>query len=100
VRKLLLALPLLFGACANEGPPRTFANNDLELVVGNSARMACSCIFVMHRDEAYCDAWVKASPDIGRWSVDRVARTVEASSFIGFAATARWVDEKHGCILE
>lgn len=100
MKKLLFAVPLLLAACANEGPPRTFANNDLELAVGNSARMACSCMFVMEMPEAYCKAWVKASPDVARFSVDTKAKTVEASAFITFAATAKWVDEKHGCILE
>jgi hypothetical protein len=100
VRKLLFALPLLVAACANEGPPRTFANNDLELAVGNAARMSCSCLFVMEMPLAYCQAWVKASPDVARFSADMTAKTVEASSFIAFSAKARWVDEKHGCILE
>ena len=40
-------------SCANEnGAPRTFANSDLELAVGNGARMGCSCMFVMEMPEA------------------------------------------------
>ncbi len=86
--------------CEGAGPPRRFDNNDLELAVGNSARMACSCLWVMNRDEAYCRAWVKASPDVARFSFDANRKTVEASSFISWAATARYVDDKRGCILE
>ena len=101
MKKLLVLVPFLaLAGCANDGPPRTFDNNDLELAVGNAARMTCSCLFVMNMPEAYCRAWVKASPDVARWSADPQAKTVEASAFISFAAHARWVDEKHGCVLE
>lgn len=96
----LLAFALGLAGCASEGPPRTFANNDLELAVGNSARMGCSCMFVMERDEAYCRAWVKASPDVAKVSFDVQRKRVEASSFLSWAATAHWVDDQVGCILE
>lgn len=96
----LLALAALAG-CANEnGTPRTYDNNDLELAVGNSARMGCSCMFVMEMPEDYCRAWVRASPDVAKLSFDKVNKRVESSAFISWAATARFVDEKRGCILE
>ncbi len=96
----LLAFGLLAG-CANEnGDPRTYDNNDLELAVGNAARMGCSCMFVMEMDEAYCRAWVKASPDVAKVSFDVANKRVQSSAFISWAATARFVDEKKGCILE
>jgi hypothetical protein len=96
------ALTLLgFTGCADEnGSPRTYDNNDLELVVGNSARMGCTCMFVMEMDEAFCRAWVKASPDVAKVSFDRAAKKVEAAAFISWAATARFVDEKRGCVIE
>ncbi len=94
-----LSLSMLTG-CASEGPPKTYDNNDLELAVGNSARMACSCLFVMQMSETYCRAWVKASPDVARWSANTSAKTVEASAFVSWAATARYVDDKRGCLLE
>ncbi len=101
MRTLLWALPLaVLAGCASEGPPRTFPNSDLELAVGNAARMSCSCLFVMNMPESYCRAWVKASPDVARFSVDAKNKRVEASAFITWAAAAHWVDEKHGCILE
>ena len=91
----------LLAACANDnGTPRTFANSDLELAVGNSARMGCSCMFVMDMPEAYCRAWVKASPDVAKVSFDVANKRVESSAFVSWAATARVVDEKRGCILE
>jgi hypothetical protein len=102
MRTLLCVLAVgLLGACANDnGDPRTYDNNDVELAVGNSARMGCSCMFVMEMDEAYCRAWVKASPDVAKVSFDRVNKRVESSAFISWAATAHFVDEKRGCILE
>jgi hypothetical protein len=101
--KRFFALSLLVAlvGCANpDGDPRTYDNNDLELAVGNSARMGCSCMFVMEMDEAYCRAWVRASPDVAKLTFDRSSKRVESSAFISWAATARFVDEKRGCILE
>lgn len=101
MKRLALGLFLAVAAgCASEGPPRMYDNNDLELVVGNAARSTCSCIFVMEMSDEYCLAWTKASPDVARWSVDRSAKTVEASAFISWAAKARYVNSKIGCILE
>ncbi len=68
--------------------------------VGNGALMGCSCMFVMEMDEAYCRAWVKASPDVAKVAFDRANKRVESSAFISVAATAHFVDEKRGCVLE
>ena len=102
MRALAAASCLLFAsACAvSEGPELTYDNNDLELAAGNAARMSCSCLFVMKMPEAYCRAWVKASPDVARWSADTSTKRVEASAFISWAATARYVDDRRGCVLE
>ncbi len=99
---MALGAMLMFGlGCANEdGSPRTYANNDLELAVANSARMGCSCMFVMEMSETYCRAWVKASPDVAKLRFDVEGKRVESSAFISWAAAARYVDEKHGCVLE
>lgn len=96
----LVALGLVAGCANDNGTPRTFANSDLELVVGNAARMGCSCRFVMEMPEDYCRAWVRASPDVAKLSFDMVNKKVESAVFISWAATARFVDEKRGCILE
>ena len=98
---LCVLAALSLASCADEnGDPRTFDNNDLELAVGNSARMGCSCAFVMEMNDDYCRAWVKASPDVAKVNFDRVNKRVEASAFISWAATAHYVDDKRGCILE
>jgi hypothetical protein len=96
----LFALGALAGCANDNATPRTYDNSDLELAVGNSARMGCSCMFVMEMPEAYCRAWVKASPDVAKVSFDVANKRVESSAFVSWAATARYVDDKRGCILE
>ncbi len=102
-RLMGMALWLVMGlsSCASDDiNGRTYANNDLQLAVGNAAKMVCTCKFVMEMDDAFCAAWVKASPDVARYSYDAKARTVEASAFVSWAAHARYIDEKRGCVLE
>jgi hypothetical protein len=100
MKRLLLLLAFACGGCAAEGDTRTYDNNDLELVAGNAAKMACSCLYVMNRDETYCKAWVRASPSVARLAADPVKKTVEASAFIVWTAKARFIDERRGCLLE
>lgn len=101
MKRFVLFAALTLTACADpNGQPRTFANSDLQLAVGNGARMGCSCMFVMNMSEEYCRQWVKASPDVAKLTFDVANKQVEASSFISWAARARWVDAKHGCVLE
>jgi len=98
---LLTVAGLALGGCASDATePHTYANSDEQLATGNATKMTCSCLFVMNMDEAYCSEWVKARPAIVRFSVDRKAKTVEASTFIVWTARAHWVDEKRGCVLE
>jgi hypothetical protein len=100
MRALTVGLLLLAG-CANEnGSPRTYDNNDLELGVGNAARMGCSCRYVMGLTEAECRAWIKASPDIAFVRFDDVNRRVDASAFISWTGSAKLVDGRRGCVLE
>lgn len=104
--KLKLAVLSLFAltlsTCANPDaePFHTYAANDLMLAVGNSARMGCSCMFVMDMSEAYCRAWVKASPDVAKVTFDTVNKRVESTAFLSWGSVARFVDDKRGCILE
>lgn len=99
--RLALGAALLLMACASRTTdPQTYDNNDVELAVGNAARMTCSCLFVMRMDAAYCAAWVKASPSVARFKVDTQAKTVEASALLQWGATARFVDDRRGCLLD
>jgi len=98
---MLSAGVLALGGCAQDKTePHTYANSDEQLAVGNATKMSCSCLFVMNMDEAYCREWVKARPAIVRFSIDWKAKSVEASSFIVWAAKAHYVDDKRGCVLE
>jgi hypothetical protein len=85
-------------ACA--GGAREYSNNDLELAAGHAAHDLCSCLFVMNMPEAYCRAWVKASPDVARFSVDQANKTVEASALVLWGARAVYEGEHHGCSLQ
>jgi hypothetical protein len=99
-RMLLIASAVSLSECATNGPPRLYANNDLQLAAANAAKMVCSCVFVSEMPADYCQAWVKASPDVARYTVDSNLKTVEASAFISWTAKARFVDERRGCVLE
>jgi len=98
--RTVLLLLLVGAGCSNEKGSRTYDNNDLELSVGNSARMGCSCRYVMGLTEAECRAWIKASPDIAFVRFDDVNRRVDASAFISWTGTAKLVDARRGCVLE
>ncbi|MCC6338055.1 MAG: hypothetical protein IT380_29185 [Myxococcales bacterium] len=100
MRALFVVAALGLAGCASEGPPRLYDQNDMELAAANGARMGCSCLFVMERDEEYCRAWVKASPNVAKLRFDSARKRVEASVFISFAATAHYVDDQVGCVLE
>jgi hypothetical protein len=101
MKRLFLVGSLLLAHCAaDDAKLRTYDNNDLELVVGNAAKMSCTCRFVMQMNEAYCRDWVRATPNIARFNVDTERKAVEASAFISWTARARFIDEKRGCVLE
>ena len=100
-RLLMLSLLGVAGACAQpDADPRLFDNNDVELAVGNTARMGCSCLWVMNMNEQYCRAWVKASPDVAKMNIDWAGKRVESSAFLSTSAVAHYVDDKRGCVLE
>ena len=58
----LLGLALLGAGSCGEG----YDNNDAELAVRQKAKETCSCLFVMKRDEAFCRAWTKVTPDVAK----------------------------------
>ena len=95
--KLVVAAAVL--ACAGGGS-REYANNDLELAANHAAHDLCSCLFVMNMPEDYCRAWVRASPDVARFSIDQEKKTVEASALILWGGRARYEGAHHGCTLE
>lgn len=96
---LLGALLPALSAC-ERGGRRVYDNNDLELVTSYTAKDACSCLFVMEQDEAYCRAWVQASPSVARLTIDPEKKVVETSALLLWGARARYVDARAGCVLE
>jgi hypothetical protein len=77
-----------------------YRNSDPSLAAAYRAKEACSCRFVMGRDEAWCRAWTEASPDVARIEVDERSRAVSARALLLWSARARFVDGRRGCVLE
>ncbi len=100
LRALLLTPAALALGCGNSSGVRQYHNNDVQLAVGHAARDTCSCLFVMGQDEAFCQAWVKASPDIAKVTIDRGAAKVHASALMLWEATAHYEGEPYGCVVE
>lgn len=87
-------------SCGSSGPDRIYDNNDLQLLTSYAAKELCSCIFVMGQTEAYCGQWTKAAPNLKTWSVDRGKGEVEAAAVLFWSKRARYIDRRHGCVLE
>jgi hypothetical protein len=96
---LLSALLPLLASC-ERGGRRLYDNNDLELVTTYTAKDACTCLFVMERDEAYCRAFVRASPSVAHLTIDSEKKVVETTALLLWGARARLVDERTGCVVE
>lgn len=89
-------------ACSGvqEDGSRLYDDSDLELVTGYTAKETCSCVFVMEQSEEFCRQWTRAAPAIAVAHVDREARVVHASALALWDATARFVDDRRGCVLD
>lgn len=93
--RVLLGPGLLLGLGCGEG----YDNNDAELAVRQKAKEMCSCVFVQQRDEAYCLAWTKVTPDVAKPEVDHARKRVTATA-LGFYRSAARFREGLGCALE
>lgn len=94
------ALPPVPAATTREAEVHRYSSSLLTLGVGYGARMACSCAYVMGRDEDFCREWIRVSPDLVRVRFDPVAKRVSASALGVFRGSARLLSEREGCILE
>jgi hypothetical protein len=89
---------LLLLACASK-EPENYSAALLSLATSFAAQEGCSCRFVMERDEAFCEEWIRVSPDIATITVDEHAKTVTSSALMGWKRTARF-DPVQGCSLD
>lgn len=96
---LLGALVPVLASCGSSSR-RVYDNNDLELVTAYTAKDACSCLFVMEREEAFCRAFVKADPAVAQLTIDSEKKVVETSALLLWGARARYVDARSGCVME
>lgn len=91
----LLGLALLGAGSCGEG----YDNNDAELAVRQKAKETCSCLFVMKRDEAFCRAWTKVTPDVAKPEIDHERKRVTAVALGFYRANASFRPGR-GCALE
>jgi len=92
---------VLLGLLAGCGPKAGRYDNSLfELGSGFAAKEVCSCLFVSNHDEAYCRQLVRVKPDVAKFRVDYVAKTVKARALGMGKQIARYDGEGFGCVLE
>lgn len=92
---------LLAGLLAGCGPKTARYDNSLfELGSGFAAKEVCSCLFVSGHDERFCADWVRVKPDVARFKVDYVAKTVRARALLMGKQVARYQGEPLGCTLD
>ena len=106
-RLLLLALSLMgvTTSCASlpplaEKPVRPYDTGDLTMLVRYRAKETCSCAFVMERDDAFCQAFTAAKPAVAGVEIDRRKKTTKAQALALWSATARFVNDDVGCVLD
>ena len=87
----LVALAVTGTACGG------YSNNDLELVVSYTSKDMCSCLWVMERDEEYCRAWTRASPQVAEVEIDWDHKEVVSHALLLWSASARFMSEREGC---
>jgi CubicO group peptidase (beta-lactamase class C family) len=77
---------------------RVYETALLKIATRFAAKEACSCTFVTQRDEGWCRAWLRVSPDVARWRV-KGENTVQAKALGLAKSTARFLGPGRGCEL-
>ncbi len=98
MRRIGLLLTLMLFTCGADKPQKYDAGL-LKLASGVTSKEVCSCLFVMERDEDFCRAWTKVSPDIAKFKVDYDEKTVKSRALLT-KSIARYQGERDGCVIE
>lgn len=93
-----LVLVAVLAGCASK--TNRYGNGLLELASGFSAKEVCSCLFVSENDEEHCRQWTRVSPNVARFKVDYVSKTVKARSLLMGKQIARYQGDGFGCTLD
>ena len=86
------------GPVGDPAPPSGHAYDTglLKIASRFAAKEACSCLFVANRDEAWCRAWLRVSPDVARWRI-KGDDTVRARALGLARSEARFLGAGRGC---
>lgn len=91
---LLLGLGLGVYIAANWQDARQFP----KIISAYYAKEACTCLFVLEREEAQCHEMVRQYIPISQFSYDRAAQQVQVRG-LGRSSTARYRGGRLGCQL-
>lgn len=89
---IFVALGLYIGANWQD------ARNFPKIISAYYAKEACSCLYVLTRDEPQCHEMVRQYVPISSFENDRAGRRVVVRG-LGRRSVATFVDERHGCKL-
>ncbi len=59
----------------------------------------CSCYFIVRQDEAFCHNYARQWVPISSFQLDKESKSVTVSG-LGKTNTARFFNQKYGCVLD
>jgi len=92
---IIIMLGLGTSACGE-----SYGNTELRLLVNFAAKETCSCVFVMRQSDAACLEYSRQFIPVGNVDIRHGQRRVDATQGGTWAGTARFVDDRLGCVLE
>jgi hypothetical protein len=102
MRNLILISSIIFSSSVFAGR-KDYHTSLISLASSNKAKQMCSCLFVMHQKEEFCDRF--SVPDkyldyVDSTSVDTKNKEVKATVALFWKSSAKYVDDKRGCQLQ
>jgi hypothetical protein len=92
---LLLVLAAASWILANRDDLAAF----VPMPAGAYAKFLASALFVEGRTEEQARVWARLPLPVGTVTIDQAHKSVTVEAYFQ-KATARWVDERHGVVLE